>query len=150
MYDHLSKYMALTRYASFYCIEFLQHANCSAMQIFTFDDYGVSSHPNHFSLCQGANHLIRTLSHSDPPKSKGKAKSPPTKVPRLFTLRSVSLPDKYSGELPLAFVVPSQRAKEMIQKGEMEAVKASIIKVKVNSCDSLILLANALSACRRS
>jgi N-acetylglucosaminylphosphatidylinositol deacetylase len=95
MYDRLLRYTALTRYGSYVLCE----PTCTndTIQIFTFDDNGVSSHPNHISLYHGAKHLIRTLSHVDPSKSKPKPKSPPPKVPRLFTLRSVNLPNKYSG-----------------------------------------------------
>ncbi|KAL0574613.1 hypothetical protein V5O48_007339 [Marasmius crinis-equi] len=40
----------------------------------------------------------------------------------------VGIPDLYSGELPLAFVVPSQRGKDMIRNGEGDKVKKGIMQ----------------------
>ena len=43
----------------------------------------------------------------------------------------VGIPDEYSGEVPLAFIVPSHEAQERIKKdsSEIEKVKTAIIKV---------------------
>ncbi|KAI0090376.1 putative deacetylase LmbE-like domain-containing protein [Irpex rosettiformis] len=56
--------------------------------ILTFDLHGISNHPNHKSLPHGALHLLSTFQqrHSVPP-------------PRLFTLISHSIVDKYVGTL---------------------------------------------------
>lgn len=47
----------------------------------------------------------------------------------------VGIPDDYSGEVPLAFVVPEGRAAERVRKSSEEAnkIKASIAKVS-NLC----------------
>ena len=45
----------------------------------------------------------------------------------------VGVPDEYSGEVPLAFVVPSAKASEMIKRGEEKLVKARIAKVRIYS-----------------
>lgn len=54
-------------------------------KIFTFDRQGISQHPNHKSLSEGARHFIQhtTLEHS----------------PRLYTLVTVSLYEKYMSVL---------------------------------------------------
>jgi 4-coumarate--CoA ligase len=43
----------------------------------------------------------------------------------------VGIPDEYSGEVPLAFIVPSHEAQERIAKNpnEAEKIKQAIIKV---------------------
>lgn len=55
-------------------------------KILTFDSLGISSHPNHKSLPRGVLHFLSTYKekHSTPP-------------PRLFTLISHPLVDKYVG-----------------------------------------------------
>ncbi|KAI5290304.1 N-acetylglucosaminyl-phosphatidylinositol de-N-acetylase [Ascosphaera aggregata] len=59
--------------------------------LITFDDQGVSSHPNHISLNHGAKEFIRQLR-----RRSGGEKSPPH-IPRLYALNSVNLLRKYSG-----------------------------------------------------
>ncbi|OSD01444.1 LmbE-like protein [Trametes coccinea BRFM310] len=54
--------------------------------ILTFDEHGVSSHPNHVSLPKGAAHLLSTL-----PGASTKPR------PRLFSLITVPLHEKYLG-----------------------------------------------------
>ncbi|EJF57393.1 LmbE-like protein [Dichomitus squalens LYAD-421 SS1] len=56
--------------------------------ILTFDHHGISSHLNHISLPHGAAHFLTTLPSS--------AEKPP---PRLFTLVTVPLYEKYLGVL---------------------------------------------------
>ncbi|CDO70513.1 hypothetical protein BN946_scf184569.g56 [Trametes cinnabarina] len=56
--------------------------------ILTFDEHGVSSHPNHISLPKGAAHLLRTL-----PQTSKKRRS------RLFSLVTVPLHEKYLGPI---------------------------------------------------
>ncbi|KAI9063770.1 LmbE-like protein [Trametes sanguinea] len=56
--------------------------------ILTFDEHGVSSHPNHISLPKGAAHLLSTL----PPASTKRR-------PRLFSLITVPLHEKYLGPI---------------------------------------------------
>lgn len=43
----------------------------------------------------------------------------------------VGVPDEYSGEIPLAFIVPSHEAQERLKKNpkEEESIKAAITKV---------------------
>ncbi|OQR82505.1 hypothetical protein ACHHYP_15916 [Achlya hypogyna] len=62
--------------------------------IFTFDDYGISGHPNHISVHRGVKHAL--------------AQS----LPRLqaWCLESVSIWHKYLGALDAVFTVPSQTA----------------------------------------
>ncbi|KAI0696846.1 putative deacetylase LmbE-like domain-containing protein [Cytidiella melzeri] len=57
--------------------------------IMTFDSRGISDHPNHKSLPRGVLHLISTFQQ----------KHPNTPTPRLFTLLSHTLADKYIGPL---------------------------------------------------
>ncbi|KAI3406824.2 GPI12 [Candida oxycetoniae] len=52
--------------------------------LITFDESGVSSHPNHISLYYGTKEFFKTL----PPKSK--------QVTKLFTLKSLGFWEKYS------------------------------------------------------
>jgi N-acetylglucosaminylphosphatidylinositol deacetylase len=54
-----------------------------ALQILTFDDYGVSSHPNHISIIRGIRHMLETNSFAKPPK--------------VYSLITASLPTKYTG-----------------------------------------------------
>ncbi|KAI0326163.1 LmbE-like protein [Cubamyces sp. BRFM 1775] len=54
--------------------------------ILTFDHHGISSHPNHISLPKGAAHLLSTL-----------ADTPERPRPRLFSLITVPLFEKYLG-----------------------------------------------------
>ncbi|KAI0720733.1 LmbE-like protein [Cerioporus squamosus] len=56
--------------------------------ILTFDHHGISSHPNHISLPRGASHLISSL-----------RSAPGRPQPRLFTLVTVPLHEKYVGLL---------------------------------------------------
>ncbi|PPQ70394.1 hypothetical protein CVT24_013132 [Panaeolus cyanescens] len=65
--------------------------------ILTFDDSGVSQHPNHVSIPAGAQLLIENLSRTA---------APGTSVPRLYSLVTSSLPTKYISLLavPLAKV----------------------------------------------
>lgn len=63
-------------------------ADTTQLKILTFDQHGISSHPNHVSLPKGASHLISEL--HDP---HGKPR------PRLFTLITVPLREKYVGLL---------------------------------------------------
>ncbi|CCL99213.1 uncharacterized protein FIBRA_01228 [Fibroporia radiculosa] len=65
--------------------------------ILTFDHLGISAHPNHMSLAQGAGHLIASLS----------ATNTSAAVPRLFTLVSAPLLRKYTG--PLAAIIAKAR-----------------------------------------
>ncbi|KAL6300383.1 putative deacetylase LmbE-like domain-containing protein [Sparassis latifolia] len=58
--------------------------------ILTFDYHGVSSHPNHISLPYGATQLITSL-YSSPDTYGG--------APRLFSLVTTSLFNKYTGPL---------------------------------------------------
>lgn len=58
------------------------------IQILTFDSHGISSHPNHKSLPRGALRLLSTLSERHN-----------MEVPRLFTLLSHPIADKYIGPL---------------------------------------------------
>jgi N-acetylglucosaminylphosphatidylinositol deacetylase len=51
-------------------------------QILTFDEHGISQHPNHISLPGGVSHLLR---------------APSAPVAKLFTLRTVPLLPKYTG-----------------------------------------------------
>jgi acyl-coenzyme A synthetase/AMP-(fatty) acid ligase len=44
----------------------------------------------------------------------------------------VGIPDEYSGELPLAFIVPTQAARETIGKGASEAQGMKMEIEKVN------------------
>lgn len=58
--------------------------------LITFDDSGVSSHPNHISLFHGARHFIASLIHN----------RPGWQCPvDLYTLSSVNIARKYSGFL---------------------------------------------------
>ncbi|EPT02193.1 hypothetical protein FOMPIDRAFT_1083095, partial [Fomitopsis schrenkii] len=59
--------------------------------ILTFDAYGISGHPNHVSLAYGAERLLSAL-----PSPASGSISPPAR-PRLFTLVSVPLLQKYTG-----------------------------------------------------
>ena len=43
----------------------------------------------------------------------------------------VGIPDEYSGELPLAFVALSADAAKRAASGDIEKIKASIVKVRV-------------------
>lgn len=43
----------------------------------------------------------------------------------------VGIPDEYSGEVPFAFIVPSDEASERLKRGEEKLVKAQIAKVRV-------------------
>ncbi|KAL0062150.1 hypothetical protein AAF712_010992 [Marasmius tenuissimus] len=54
----------------------------------------------------------------------------------------VPIPDTYSGELPLAYVVPSQLAKDMIGQGGKEKVKQEIFQVmlQLNSSPDIPLI----------
>ncbi|KAI8969788.1 LmbE-like protein [Trametes punicea] len=56
--------------------------------ILTFDDHGISAHPNHISLPKGVAHLLTALPHTS---AKPR--------PRLFTLISVPLYEKYLGPI---------------------------------------------------
>lgn len=67
----------------------LQH---NITTILTFDDRGISGHPNHISLLHGAAHLLATLRSSGSDRTHAPA-------PRLFTLVSVPLLAKYTGPL---------------------------------------------------
>jgi len=51
--------------------------------ILTFDDYGVSSHPNHVSIIRGIRHMLETNAFARPPK--------------VYSLSTVSLVSKYTG-----------------------------------------------------
>ncbi|EED84582.1 hypothetical deacetylase from carbohydrate esterase family CE10 [Postia placenta Mad-698-R] len=67
----------------------LQH---NITTILTFDERGISGHPNHISLLHGAAHLLATLRSSGSDRTHAPA-------PRLFTLVSVPLLAKYTGPL---------------------------------------------------
>jgi acyl-CoA synthetase (AMP-forming)/AMP-acid ligase II len=43
----------------------------------------------------------------------------------------VGVPDEYSGDLPFAFIVPSDDANEKIKRGEEKIVKEQIAKVRI-------------------
>jgi len=43
----------------------------------------------------------------------------------------VGVPDEYSGEIPFAFITPSDEARERIKRGEEKLVKAQIAKVRI-------------------
>lgn len=58
----------------------------AGLQILTFDEQGISSHPNHISLLHGVAHLIGSV-----PATESR--------PRLFSLISVPLYTKYIGLL---------------------------------------------------
>lgn len=51
--------------------------------ILTFDDYGISSHPNHISIVRGIKHMLETKLFAKPPK--------------VYSLTTVSLVKKYTG-----------------------------------------------------
>jgi len=51
--------------------------------ILSFDDHGVSSHPNHISIIRGIRHMLETKMFA--------------KSPRVYTLTTVSLLSKYTG-----------------------------------------------------
>jgi len=51
--------------------------------ILTFDDYGVSSHPNHISIIRGIRHMLETKLFAKPPK--------------VYSLSTVPLFQKYTG-----------------------------------------------------
>lgn len=63
--------------------------------LITFDDRGVSSHPNHISLNHGAKEFIKQLQ-----RESGGEKSPPH-VPRLYTLSSVNIFRKYTAMMDI-------------------------------------------------
>lgn len=67
------------------------HVRIRHSQILTFDAYGISGHPNHVSLAYGAERLLSAL-----PSPASGSISPPAR-PRLFTLVSVPLLQKYTG-----------------------------------------------------
>lgn len=70
-------------------------------------------------------------------KVKGFQVAPAELEAQILTLSEISdtcvvgLPDEYSGELPLAFVVPSAKVKQQIgdDAGKLEALKKKVIKV---------------------
>ncbi|KAI9779710.1 MAG: N-acetylglucosaminyl-phosphatidylinositol de-N-acetylase [Geoglossum umbratile] len=64
--------------------------------LITFDKYGVSSHPNHIALHHGARHFLSSIMKFHPGY-----RCPVT----LYTLRSTSLPRKYSSILDALFTV---------------------------------------------
>ena len=81
----------------------------TALQILTFDDDGISSHPNHVSLPAGAAHML----------SASAGASPPDPLPRLFALVTVPLYQKYLGLLSplskkLSFAISSPPAREAV------------------------------------
>jgi len=53
----------------------------------------------------------------------------------------VGVPDEYSGEVPFAFIAPSDEAKERIKRGEEERVKAQISKVWFRARDCRVMYA---------
>lgn len=65
-------------------------ANTFFVQILTFDQKGVSSHPNHIALFAGAQTLIKNLGETS------------SKPPRLFTLFSAPLLTKYTSIVTVA------------------------------------------------
>ena len=71
-------------------------------KILTFDQYGISGHPNHISLPLGAARLIESLASDN--RSN-------TALPRLFTLVSAPLLWKYTG--PIAPLVLRTRAQKL-------------------------------------
>ncbi|KZT04513.1 LmbE-like protein [Laetiporus sulphureus 93-53] len=79
--------------------------NNNITTILTFDDYGISGHPNHYSLPRGVVHLISSLSVTSSPTNGSALPS----IPRLFALVSMPLLSKYTGPLSL-LLVPLQRA----------------------------------------
>ncbi|KAF8477267.1 putative deacetylase LmbE-like domain-containing protein [Kalaharituber pfeilii] len=64
--------------------------------IVTFDMYGVSGHSNHVSAWAGARNYIRSISSSPTTATE-------TKIPKLYTLPTVSLPRKYLSILDFPF-----------------------------------------------
>jgi len=58
--------------------------------ILTFDDYGVSSHPNHISIIRGVRHMLETNLFAKPPK--------------VYSLTTTSLLPKYTGVFGGVFV----------------------------------------------
>jgi N-acetylglucosaminylphosphatidylinositol deacetylase len=64
--------------------------------LITFDQHGVSSHPNHIALHHGARHFLSSIMKFHPGY-----RCPVT----LYTLRSTSLPRKYSSILDAIFTV---------------------------------------------
>jgi len=42
----------------------------------------------------------------------------------------VGVPDEYNGEIPFAFITPSDEARERVKRGEEKLVKAQIAKVR--------------------
>lgn len=62
----------------------------------------------------------------------------------------VGVPDEYSGEIPLAFIVPSHEAQERLKKNpkEEEIIKAAITKVGLEFCRCLAHKLRLLVAAR--
>ncbi|PCH35190.1 LmbE-like protein [Wolfiporia cocos MD-104 SS10] len=82
--------------------------------ILTFDQYGISGHPNHISLPLGAARLIEFLSSDNGSN---------TPLPRLFTLVSATLLQKYTG--PIAPLVLRTRAQKLFAWGSGRAQRGA-------------------------
>jgi N-acetylglucosaminylphosphatidylinositol deacetylase len=77
-----------------------------SLQILTFDEKGISLHPNHFSLLGGALHLVKSLSSSAD-----------TPVPRLFGLVTMTLLSKYTGMPSVLFARVGVVARALLSRG---------------------------------
>ena len=72
-----------------FCLCLLRRPD-GVLQILTFDTQGITSHPNHYSLPFGAQHLVQTL----------RSRAPTTaSVPQVYSLVTVPVLPKYAGAL---------------------------------------------------
>ncbi|KAL8010704.1 putative deacetylase LmbE-like domain superfamily [Plasmopara halstedii] len=70
----------------------------AAYEVFTFDDYGVSGHPNHIASYYGVSQAIRELEH----KCSAATASDNTRIVRGWALQSTNILRKYLGVLDMA------------------------------------------------